>query len=98
MCGFDIYAKDGVRSIYLDFRAAVEASGQQLPGLDGHRCQLPLFFQNVSNGVDVGHTGLLFIIHWHLSISADPQTLATRWTAVQQRLQHGVASVDKEFQ
>lgn len=62
-----------VCSIYLDFRAAVQASCQQLPGLDGDRCQLPLFFQNVSNGVDVGHTGLLFVVDWNFSISADPQ-------------------------
>lgn len=62
-----------VCSIYLDFRAAIQASCQQLPGLDGYRRQLPLVFQNVSNGVDVGYIGLLLIIHWNLSISADPQ-------------------------
>lgn len=62
-----------VRSTYLDLGAAVEASCQQLPGLDGHRRQLPLFVQNVSNGVDVGHAGLLLIIHWNLSIPGDPQ-------------------------
>lgn len=62
-----------VCSIYLDFGAGVQASRQQLPGLDSDRCQLPLFVQNVSNGVDVGHAGLLFIIHWNFSIPVDPQ-------------------------
>lgn len=60
-------------STHLDFGASVQASRQQLPGLDGHRRQLPLVLQNVSDGVDVGNTGLLFIIHGNLPIPADPQ-------------------------
>lgn len=48
---------------YLEFGAPEQASCQQLASLDGYRCQLPLAFQNVSNGVDVGHIGLLFIVH-----------------------------------
>lgn len=64
-------------SIYLGLGAAVQAPCQQLPGLDGYRRQLPLVLQDVSNGVDVGHIGLLLIIHWNLSISADAQRSVT---------------------
>lgn len=53
---------------HLEFGAPVQASRQQLAGLDGDRRQLPLAFQNVSNGVDVGHIGLLLIVHWNFSI------------------------------
>lgn len=53
---------------HLEFGAPVQASCQQLAGLDGYRRQLPLAFQNVSNGVDVGHIGLLLIVHWNFSI------------------------------
>lgn len=48
---------------HLEFGAPVQASCQQLAGLDGYRRQLQLAFQNVSNGVDVGHIGLLLIVH-----------------------------------
>lgn len=54
--------------VHLDGRSPVEASCQQLAGLDGDRCELPLGFQDVSDGVDVGHVGLLFIVHWDFSI------------------------------
>lgn len=54
--------------LHLEFSACVEASSQQLASLDGHRRQLPLALQNVPNGVDVGYAGLLFIVHWDLSI------------------------------
>lgn len=58
-------------STYLEFGAPVQASCQQLASLDGYRCQLPLVFQNVSNGVDMGHIGLLFIVHWNFSIPGE---------------------------
>ena len=52
---------------YLECCSSIEASCQQLASLDGNRCQLPFALQNVSNGINVGHVGLLFIIHWNLS-------------------------------
>lgn len=54
--------------MYLDGGSGVEASCQQLSSLDGHRCQLPLALQNVSDGVDVRHVGLLLIVHWNFSV------------------------------
>lgn len=58
----------GATAPYLERCALVEAPCQQLASLDGDRRQLQLALQNVPDGVDVGHIGLLFIVHRNLPI------------------------------
>ncbi|TNN78571.1 hypothetical protein EYF80_011166 [Liparis tanakae] len=64
----------GATATYLERCALVEAPGQQLASLDGDRRQLPLALQNVPDGVDVGHIGLLFIVHRNLPIPGSEST------------------------
>lgn len=48
--------------------SSVQSASQKFPGLNGHRSQLPLPLQDVSNGVDVRNAGLLLIVHWDLPV------------------------------
>lgn len=56
--------------VYLECCAPIKAACQQLASLDGYRRQLPLVLKNVTDGVDVRHVGLLFIVDWNFSIPA----------------------------
>ena len=57
--------------MYLEGGPGVEAPCQQLAGLDGHGRQLPLALQDVADGVDVRHVGLLLVVHGDLPVPGE---------------------------
>lgn len=67
--------------VHLECGASVQATGQANAGLDGHWGQLLAALKHVTNGIDVGHIGLLILNGDLACEQRDMQRVSPGWSA-----------------